>query len=234
MIAGGHILTDMAAFLEKASQDPRNALRSILGVYPAAPLDAVPVGAHFTRQIRPNALLSNPSSILNYSQARGVGLRNMYALPRAAADAVIEMVSDPKFVPREIGTKYVKRLEKKLLKGFDGGDVSVFDMHEEMDGKQDVRLFLRSIQYVVGCIFGDEAFADSMVFTFHPEFDENGERRLGSFMGSAWCQIHARHIGSNQVLLAFAIFIDKSYTRVNVPVKPAFGECCSCAARPIC
>jgi hypothetical protein len=70
-----------------------------------------------------------------------------------------------------------------------------------------------------------------MVFTFHPEFDENGERRLGSFMGSAWCQIHARHIGSNQVLLAFAIFIDKSYTRVNVPVKPAFGECCSCAAR---
>ena len=142
MIAG-RILTDMAAFLEKASQDPRNALSSILGVYPTDPLDAVPVGAHFTRQIRPNALLSNPSSILNYSQARIVGLRNTYGLPRAAADAVMEMVSDPKFVPREIGTKYVKKLEKKLLKGFDGGDVSVFDMHEEMDGKQDVRLFLR-------------------------------------------------------------------------------------------
>jgi len=109
MIAGGHILTDMAAFLEKASQDPCNALHSILGVYLTDSLVAVPVGAHFMRQIRPNALLSNPSSILNYSQARGVGLRNMYALPRAAADAVIEMVSDPKFVLREIGTKYVKR-----------------------------------------------------------------------------------------------------------------------------
>jgi hypothetical protein len=78
------------------------------------------------------------------------------------------MVSDPKFVPREISTKYVKRLGKNFSKDFDGGDVSVFDMHEEMDGKQDVRLFLRSIQYVVGCIFGDEAFADCMVFTFHP------------------------------------------------------------------
>jgi hypothetical protein len=106
----------MAAFLEKASQDPRNALSSILGVYPTDPLVAIPVGAHFTRQIRPNALLSNPSSILNYSQARIVGLRNTYALPRAAADAVIEMVSDPKFVPREIGTKYVKKLEKNFSK----------------------------------------------------------------------------------------------------------------------
>ncbi len=114
MIAGGHILTDMAAFLEEASQDPRNALNSVLGVYPTDPLVAVPVGAHLPRQIQPNALLSNASSILNYSQARVVGLRNTYALPRAAADAVIEMVSDPKFVPREIGTKYVKRLKKKL------------------------------------------------------------------------------------------------------------------------
>ena len=109
MIAGGHILTDMAAFLEKASQESRNSLNSILGVYPTDPLGAIRVGAHFARQIRPNALLSNPSSILNYSQARIVGLRNTYALPRAAADAVMEMVSDPKFVPREIGTKYVKR-----------------------------------------------------------------------------------------------------------------------------
>ena len=106
----------MAAFLEKASQDPRNALSSILGVYPTDPLVAIPVGAHFTRQIRPNALLSNPSSILNYSQARVVGLRNTYALSRAAADAVIDMVSDPKFVPQEIGTKYVKRLGKNCSK----------------------------------------------------------------------------------------------------------------------
>jgi hypothetical protein len=224
MNAGGNVITDLAAFLGMATQDSRKALNTILHAYPEAPLVAVPVGAHFTKPIRSNALLSNPSSILNYSQARIVGLRNTYALPRAATDAILEIVSDSRFDAREIGTKYVKKLEKKLLKGFDGGDVSIFNMHAEMDGKQDVRMFLRCIRYVVGCIFGDEAFADSMVFTFQPEFDEKGERRMGSFMGSVWCQIHARHIGSNQVLLAFAIFIDKSYTRVNVPVKPVFGE----------
>ena len=203
-------------------------IEKISDTYPVEKLVAVPVGAYFTR---PNGAfhLPNPSAILNYSQARIVGLRNTYALPRAATDAVIEMVSDPKFDAREIGTKNVKQLEVKLLRGFDGGDISVYNMRVAMDGKQDLRLFLRSIRYVITCIFGDEAFADSLVFTFHPTFDEDGKRTFGSFMGSAWCQVHAHSIGSGLVLLAFAIFIDKSYTRVNVPVKPAFRECSALA-----
>ena len=39
-----------------------------------------------------------------------------------------------------ICTKYVKKLERKLLKGFDESNISVYNMREEMDGKQDVRL----------------------------------------------------------------------------------------------
>jgi hypothetical protein len=210
------------------SRDIMGVIEMISDTYPVDKLVAVPVGDHFTQ---PNGAfhLPNPSSILNYSQARIVGLRNTYALPRAATDAVIEMVSDPKFDARDIGTKNVKQLEVKLLRGFDGGDISVYNMRVAMDGKQDLRLFLRSIRYVITCIFGDEAFADSLVFTFHPTFDEDGNRTFGSFMGSAWCQVHAHSIGSGLVLLAFAIFIDKSYTRVNVPVKPAFRECCALA-----
>jgi hypothetical protein len=205
-------------------RDITDLLESISETYPVDKLVAVPVGAHFTQPNDTGAFKfrASPSSILNYSQARIVGLRNTYTLPRGATDAVIEMVTDPKFDSREIGTKYVRKLEVKLLKGFDGGDISVFNMHVAMDGKQDLRLFLRSIKYVVTCIFGDEAFAESLVFTFHPTFDDNGRRTFGSFMGSAWCQVHAHSIGSGLVLLAFAIFIDKSYTRVNVPVKPAF------------
>jgi len=158
----------------------------------------VPIGAHFAQPNSNNALLANPSSILNYSQGRIVGLRNTYAFPRAATNAIIEMVTDPKFDAGEIGTKYVCKLERKLLKGFDGGDISVYDMRVEMDGKQDVRLFLRCVRYVVGSIFGDEAFADSMVFTFHPTFDDKGQRTFGSFMGSVWCQVHARHCTSHR------------------------------------
>lgn len=130
MNAGGNVITDLAAFLGMATQDSRKALNTILHAHPEAPLVAVPVGAHFTQPIRSNALLSNPSSILNYSQARIVGLKNTYALLRAATDAILEIVSDSRFDAREIGTKYVKKLEKKLLKGFDRGDVSAFNRHE--------------------------------------------------------------------------------------------------------
>ena len=80
----------------------------------------MPIGAHFTQTNPDNALLANPSSILNYSQGRIVGLRNTYAFPRAATDAVIEMVTDPKFDAREIGRKYVRKLERNFRKFLDG------------------------------------------------------------------------------------------------------------------
>ena len=49
-----------------------------------------------------------------------------------------------------------------------------YNMRVAIDGnfklKEDLRLFLRSIRYVIYivCFFGDEAFAHSLVFTFHP------------------------------------------------------------------
>ena len=82
----------------------------------------MPIGAHFAQPNSDNALLVDPSSILNYAQGRIVGLRNTYAFPRAATDAIIEVVTDPKFDEGEIGMKYVSKLERKLLKGFDGGE----------------------------------------------------------------------------------------------------------------
>jgi hypothetical protein len=56
-----------------------------------------------------------------------------------------------------------------------------------------------------------------LVFTFHPTFDEDGLRlvHLREALG-AKCMRTALDRVHN--------FIDKSYTRVDVPVKPAFGE----------
>jgi hypothetical protein len=90
-------------------------------------------------------------------------------------------------------------------------------MRVAIDGKEDLILFLRSIRYVIICIFGDDAFADSLVFTFHPTFDEDGLRlvHLREALG-AKCMRTALDRACN--------FIDKSYIQVNVSVKPAFGE----------
>ena len=67
---GINAVADLAAFLQKAAQDPRNAVDTLSHAYPAELLLAVPVGAHFSAPNRSEALLSNPGAILNYSQPR--------------------------------------------------------------------------------------------------------------------------------------------------------------------
>ena len=42
-----------------------------------------------------------------------------------------------------------------------------------------------SMRSVISCIFGVEAFADSLIFTSHPNFDEDGQRTFGSFKESS-------------------------------------------------
>jgi hypothetical protein len=143
-----------------------DVLGSISETYPVQKLVAVPVGAHFTEPNGIGSFRANPSSILNYSQARLVGLRNSYPLPRAATDAVIEIVTDPKLNMREIGTVFLS---------------TSYNMRVAMDGKEDLRLFFSSIKSVVACIFGDKAFAESLAFNFHPTCDENGKRTFGSW-----------------------------------------------------
>ena len=177
--AADSVFVDLSAFHRSAVASIPDALAGLSRSKPALALQAAPVGTQLKQRIH---LQANNGSILNHTQALIVGLRTTYAVPRATNDAVTDMVSDPKFEPNEIGTNYVKKQERKLPKGFDGGNVSVFNMREEMDSGQDVQLFLRCIKYVIKCIFGDEAYANSMCYTFHPVFDENGDHTFGSAM----------------------------------------------------
>ena len=159
---------------------------------------------------------------LNYSQAAVIGLRNEQRLTQEATNAVIAMVSDPRFDAGEIGTDRVQQLEKKLLREF-GGDVWVFDgFKKPMDGNQDTKMILRSIESVVRELFGDPQFAGCLTFSFVPTFSEDGQRTFGSFMGGIWAQILARQIGSDKVLLALGVFIDASYIKVALSAKPMY------------
>ena len=110
----------------------------------------------------------------------------------------------------------------RLLQEF-GGDVWVFDgFKKPMDGNQDTKMILRSIESVFRELFGDPQFAGCLTFSFVPTFSEDGQRTFGSFMGGIWAQILARQIGSDRVLLALGIFIDASYIKVTQSAKPMY------------
>ncbi len=85
-------------------------------------------------------------------------------------------------------------------------------IHTKVDGKQDLKMYLRDAMRVVEEIFSDPMLKDYIILTFTPTFDEDGGRTFGSAMGGVWAQfqMHALKNGA-EILLVFAIYIDASY-----------------------
>ena len=170
---------------------------------------------------------ARPRRVLNYSQRRIVELRKIYKLNLRATNAVIELVMDPIFDVQELRTSRVQTLENRLRRGYDGGDITEYDFHTEMDGKQNLKMYLRNGLQVMEEIFSDPRFKDHLILTFTPTFDENGNRTFGSAMGGLWAQFHMRALKNGaEVLLALALYIDASFVKVNLSVKPVYGMAC--------
>jgi hypothetical protein len=133
------------------------------------------------------------------------------------------------FNPSELGTDRVQTLERVLLRGHGGGRVSEYDCHREGDGNQDLKMYTRDCKQVASEIFSDPRFKRALTFNFVPTFDDEGRRTFGSAMGGVWAQFHARAIVDGvEVLLVLAIYIDASYVKVNLTVKPIY-----CKQHPI-
>jgi len=172
---------------------------------------------------RPSQKRSVADSVLNFSQLRVLELRQCFKLTRGVSNGILEMVQDPRFDPSELGTTKVQRLERALLREH-GGKVTEYDFHIPEDGKQDLKMYLLCIRQVAEDIFSDPAFKDALILTFTPTFDENGNRTFGSAMGGVWAQFAVRALIDGQdVLLALVIFIDATYLKVSLSVKPIYG-----------
>jgi hypothetical protein len=166
---------------------------------------------------------SQKRSVLNFSQLRVVELRKNFKLTRVATNGILEMVQDSRFDPSELGTTKVQSLERALFRGY-GRKVTEYDFHTPEDGKQELKMYLLCIREVAEEIFSDPAFKGALILTFTPTFDESGNRTFGSAMGGVWAQFAVRALVEGQdVLLALVIFIDATYLKVNLTVKPIYG-----------
>jgi hypothetical protein len=175
--------------------------------------------------------VERPEPILNYSQRQILKLKKVYKLTLSATNAIMTLVQDPKFNPNELETDRVQNLNRILLRGY-GGDVSEYDFHTADDGNQDLKMYTLDAKRVAFEIFSDPRFKGATTFTFVPTFDEEGRlgrRTFGSAMGGVWAQFHARAVVDGvEVLLVLAIYIDASYVKVNLTVKPIY-----CKQHPI-
>jgi hypothetical protein len=85
--------------------------------------------------------------------------------------------------------------------------------------EQPLKMCMRSIEGVVAELFSDPKFKHKMYLTFPPTYNETGERTFGPAKSGVWAQINTCAIGTDNVLLAMAIFIDGSYAKVNISLK---------------
>jgi len=162
-------------------------------------------------------------SRLNYSQLRILRLRKEYKLNLKATNAVIDLVHDPNFNPSELGTDRVQTLERALLCEHDGDGVREYDFHRECDGSQDLKMYTLECKKVASELFSDPKFKGHFTLKFTPTVDGEGHRTFGSAMGGVWAQFHARAVVDGvEVILVLAIYIDASYVKVHLTVKPVY------------
>ena len=164
-----------------------------------------------------------PESILNYSHCQILKLRKECILNLKAINAVLSLVQDPQFNPREIGTERVQTLECTLLRGHDGNGVKEYDFYRDGDDLQDLKLYILDCKQVATEMFSDPKFKGHFTFKFTPTFNDEGRRTFGSAMGGVWAQFYARTaVDGVEVILVLAIYIDASYVKINLTVKPIY------------
>ena len=129
------------------------------------------------------------------------------------------MIKRRDFVIEDIHAETIRELET-LVSDCSRSKISEYDLWTKDDGKQEVKVYLRSLRQIVEGILADLGFKNLQYLWF--EFrEENGERVFGLANGAIWWQISVRQIGSGHVLIAIVVFQDGSWVKMNMTCEPS-------------
>ena len=143
-------------------------------------------------------------------------------LKKRTSDRLLAMLKRRDFVIEDIHAETIRELET-LISDCSRSKISEYDLWTQGDGKQEVKVYLRSLKQIVEGILADLGFKNLQYLWF--EYREvNGERVFGPANGAIWWQITVRQIGSGHVLIALVIFQDGSWVRMNLTCEPLYGE----------
>ncbi len=101
------------------------------------------------------------------------------------------------------------------------GHFTSHNMREsELDGDQDLTLWLRSLEDVLREVLGDERMAGHQHFSFEMIVDEeSGEREFGSSNRAVSFQLAQVRAGPDCVPVSLVVYIDGSFIKHRIPVK---------------
>ena len=145
-----------------------------------------------------------------------------HKLKKHTANSLLAMIKRKDFVIEDIRCETIRELEQITEKS-SGSKISEYDLWTKDDGKQEVKVFLRSLRHIIEGILADIGFRDLLYLRFECQ-EVAGERVFGRANGAIWWQITARQIGSGHVLIAIVIFQGGSWVKSNLSCEPLYGE----------
>ncbi len=113
---------------------------------------------------------------------------------------------------------------EKLITVSCRGKITEYDLWTEMDGLQEVKLYVRNLQHIIKDLLQHLGYRDLQYLHF--EYREmNGGPMFGPATGGIWWQIAVRKIGQDHVLIALVVFQDGSCVKLNLIWEPLYGPC---------
>ena len=142
---------------------------------------------------------------------------------RWTADELISTIKLIKSVDFNIDDVNVD-LHKRVAAAIAQGHFTSHSMREsDRDGDQDLTFWLRSLEEVLKEVLGDERMAGHQHFSFEMSESEDGHREFGASNGAVSFQIAQIRCGEECVPVSLVIYIDGSFIKHGIPVKPIYG-----------
>jgi hypothetical protein len=144
-------------------------------------------------------------------------------LKKRTSDCLLGMLKERAFVLEDLHADSIWEIEK-LISDSCKGKITEYDLKTEMDGLQEVKLYLRTLRQIIEDLLRHLGYRDLQYLHF--EYREcNGERIFRPANGGLWWQITVRKIGQGHVLIALVVFQDDSCVKMNLSCEPLYGPC---------
>jgi hypothetical protein len=144
-----------------------------------------------------------------------------HKLKKRTSDCLLGMLKERAFILKDLHVDSIREIEK-LISDSCKGKIREYDLWTEMDGLQEVKLYLRTLRQIIEDLLRHLGYRDLQYLHF--EYREcNGERIFGPANGGLWWQITVRKIGQGHVLIALVVFQDGSWVKMNLSCEPLYG-----------
>ena len=136
-------------------------------------------------------------------------------------DLIQQVLHHPDFDTRDVDHD----MHEHLMRCIEDEDIQVIDLWEEGDGNQEVLLYKRPGLKVLRELLSDERLEGCQHFGFKEYKNANGDRFLAcDANGSITFQLAQIHEGEGTVSISIVLYIDGTFIKRGIPIRPVYRE----------